>query len=99
MQGLEVAGKVAGGLNALSLVASKPAPASQFGGSVKSIVPVYGNVVSPGAGAAQTAKTSGIVTAGSSGTGGTGKASDSTLTILASGLTVAAILYQFWKGQ
>lgn len=99
MKGLDVAGKVTGGLNALSLVASKPAPASQFGGSVKSIVPVYGGVSAPGAGAAQNAKTSGIVTAGSIGAGESDKAKDSTLTILASGLTVAAILYQFWKGQ
>ena len=99
MQGLDVAGKVVGGLNALSLVASKPASASQFGSSVKSIVPVYGDFSAPGAGAAQTAKTSGIVAAGSVGAGGSGKAKDSTLTILASSLTVAAILYQFWKGH
>lgn len=99
MKGLDVAGKVTGGLNALSLVASKPAPASQFGGSVKSIVPVYGGVSAPGAGASQTTKTSGIVTAGSIGAGESVKAKDSTLTILASGLTVAAILYQFWKGH
>ena len=100
MQGLEVAGKVAGGLNALSLVASKPVTANNgFAGSVKSVVPVYGGVVSPGAGSPQTAKSSGIVTAGSVGAGQSGKAKDSTLTILASGLTVAAILYQFWKGN
>jgi hypothetical protein len=99
LQGVEVAGKVVGGLNALSLVASKPAPASQFGGSVKSIVPVYGGVVSPGAGSAQTAKSAGVVTAGSIGAGESGKAKDSTLTILASGLTVAAILYQFWGSK
>jgi hypothetical protein len=96
MQGLNVAGKVVGGLNALSLVGGKPAPASQFGGSVKSIVPVYGVPAGSGNGSAQTAKSAGIVTAGSVGAGESGKAKDSTLTMLASGLTIAAIVYQFW---
>lgn len=97
MDGLNVAGKVAGGLNALSLVASKPANANNgFAGSVKSVVPVYGVPNVPGNGSAQTAKSSGIVTAGSVGAGESGKAKDSTLTMLASGLTIAAIVYQFW---
>ena len=97
VDGLNVAGKVAGGLNALSLVASKPANANNgFAGSVKSVVPQYGVSAVPGNGSAQTAKSSGIVTAGSVGAGESGKAKDSTLTMLASGLTIAAIVYQFW---
>lgn len=97
MDGLNVAGKVAGGLNALSLVASKPANSNNgFAGSVKSVVPQYGVSAVPGNGSAQTAKSSGIVTAGSVGAGESGKAKDSTLTMLASGLTIAAIVYQFW---
>lgn len=95
--GLGVVGKVAGGLNALSLVAGKPSVSTAPISGVKSVVPDYGVLPSQGGSTAQNTQDAVAAAPVAAGAVGAVKTNDSTLTMIASGLTIAAIVYQFSK--
>jgi len=96
---LGTAGKIAGGLNALGLVGQRTAGPDRFGGSIKSVVPVYGG---GGGSMAASPRASQGVAAGAAGPVGGAQAGaprESSLTLWASGLTIIALIYQFAKGN
>ena len=97
MSALNTAGKVVGGLNALQLVSGKSSGSGAAGSGLQYGVSAGSVSAGAGTGAAQAAKAAGSTAAGAGGVSGPAK--DSTLTILAAGLTVAAILYQFFGDQ
>lgn len=94
LSALNTAGKVMGGLNALQRVSGKSSGSGAAGSGLQYSVSAGSVSAGAGTGAAQAAKATGGAAAGAGGVSGPAK--DSTLTILASGLTVAAILYQFF---